>query len=58
MDFFLTFPIVMLAVDGGDGSVLNVPQSSTVFYKKKSHTQGSCVIAQHKVLSFKYIPQS
>lgn len=26
--------------------------------KKKKERKGSCVIAQHKVLSFKYIPHS
>lgn len=35
-------------------SMLSLSQA-TVLYKKKDR-KGSCLIAQHKVLSFKYIP--
>ncbi len=37
-------------------SMLSLSQA-TVLYKKKER-KDSCVIAQHKVLSFKYIPHS
>lgn len=37
-------------------SMLSLSQA-TVLYKKKER-KGSCVIAQHKVLLFKYIPHS